>query len=97
MLVRRKGSRKRKSKLYEALEFGYDTSIQETEKFLEGFGEVGVIDEGWKYSIWIVLEGNRKVGPGQIMLKDDRRKRILSFDSIIFYDWFEQINYGSAS
>ena len=88
MLVKRRGSAKRKRRTYEALKFGY-ASIQEMEKFLEGFGKVDVIDEGWTYSIWIVLEGNRKVGPGQIMIKDDWRKRILTFDQTIFYDLFE--------
>ena len=92
--MRRKGSKKRKRGIYEALEFGYDTSIQRTAKFLEGFGKVDVIDEGWKYSIRIVLKGNRRVCPGQILLKDERKKKILTFDSTIFYDWFEQINYG---
>ena len=88
MFVRRKRSNKRKRRTYEALKFGY-ASIQEMEKFLEGFGKVDVIDEGWTYSIRIVLEENRKVGPGQIMIKDDWRKRILIFDPTIFYDWFE--------
>jgi hypothetical protein len=92
MFVKRRGSAKRKRRTYEAIEFGYDTSIKQTEKFLEGFGKVDVIDDGWKYSIRIVLEGNRRVGPGQIMLKDERQKKILTFDLTIFYDWFEQVN-----
>ena len=97
MLVRRKGSAKRKRGVYKAIEFGYDTSIQQTAKFLEGFGKVDISDEGWKYSIRIVLEDNRRVSPGQILLKDERKKKILTFDSTIFYEWFEQVNYGSGS
>ena len=89
MFVKRRESAKRKRGIYEVLELGYETSIQETEKFLEGFGKVDLIDEGWRYSIQIVLEGNRRVGPGQIMLKDERKNKILTYDPTIFYDWFE--------
>lgn len=92
MFVKRRGSAKRKRRIYEVLEFGYETSIQQTEKFLEGFGKIDVIDEGRKYySIRIVLEGNRRVGPGQIMLKDEQRNKILTYDPTIFYDRFEYI------
>ena len=89
MLVRRKRSNKRKRKFYEVLEFHPGTSIEQITDFLNGLGKIEIRDDGNMYSAWIVLEGNRKIVPNQFLLKDDRRRRILSFDPTIFYDWFD--------
>lgn len=94
MLVWRKGSKKKKRGIYEACPFGFSGSFSHIQNFLGSYGKLKI---GGDYSVWIETKDNRKVGPGQIMLKDNRQKKILTFDPTIFYDWFEQINYGSGS
>ena len=92
MFVRRRGSAKRRRRLYEALDFLYspDLSVKEISSFLGNLGKVECIKEyNIIHDIWIETRDGRKIGPGQFLLKDDRRKRILSFDPTIFYDWFE--------
>ena len=88
MLVRRKGSNKKKRRLYEALEFRWGSSgLKEVTSFL---GNLGKIEIDYKISnMWIETEDGRKIGVGQFLLKDDRREKILSFDPTIFYDWFD--------
>jgi hypothetical protein len=90
MLVRRKRSNKRKRKFYEALEFTYSLDIEDVKEFLGDLGKVEVKEKDniW-YNMWIETRDGRKICTGQYLLKDDRRKRILSFDSTIFYDWFD--------
>lgn len=90
MLVRRKGSKKRTSKLYEAIEFTYSLDIEDVKKFLSDLGKVEVREKDniW-YNMWIETRDGRKICTGQYLLKDDRRKRIISFDQTIFYDWFD--------
>lgn len=89
MLVSRKGSKKRTSKLYEALEFTYSLDIEDVKEFLGDLGKVEVREKDniW-YSMWIETKDGRKICTGQYLLKDDRRERILSFDSTIFYEFY---------
>ena len=93
MLVRRKRSGKRKRRLYEAIEFIYSLDIEDVKEFLGNLGKVEVKEKDniW-YSMWIETKDERKICTGQFLLKDDRRKIILSFDPTIFYDWFEEWN-----
>lgn len=90
MLVRRKRSNKRKRRFYEAIEFAYSLDIEDVKEFLGDLGKVEVRkkDNIW-YSMWIKTKDGRKIYTGQYLLKDDRRKRILSFDPTIFYDFYE--------
>jgi hypothetical protein len=90
MFVRRKRSNKRKRKFYEAIEFTYSLDIEDVKEFLGDLGKVEVREKDniW-YSMWIETRDGRKICTGQFLLKDDRRERILSFDSTIFYDWFD--------
>ena len=90
MLVRRKRSNKRRRKFYEAIEFTYSRDIEDVQEFLGDLGKVEVREKDniW-YSMWIETRDGRKICTGQYLLKDDRRKRILSFDATIFFDWFE--------
>ena len=90
MLVRRKRSNKRKRRFYEAIEFTYSLDIEDVKEFLGDLGKVEVREKDniW-YSMWIETRDGRKICIGQYLLKDDRRERILSFDSTIFYDWFD--------
>ena len=90
MLVRRKGSKKRTSKLYEALEFTYSLDIEDVKEFLGDLGKVEFKEKDniW-YSMWIETRDGRKICAGQYLLKDDRRKRIISFDQTIFYDFYD--------
>ena len=95
MLVGRKGSRKRRKKCYEALEFGYDlnSSPKEISAFLDNLGKLEVREEdSILYDMWIETRDGRKIGTRQILLKDYWNKKILSFDPTIFYDWFEEWN-----
>jgi len=93
MLVRRKGSKKRRKKCYRALEFGYDSSPKEISAFLDNLGKLEVEEkDSIMYSMWIKTGDGRKICAGQILLKDCWNKKILSFDPIIFYGWFEK--YG---
>lgn len=96
MLVKRKGSNKRKRRFYEAIEFTYSLDIEDVKKFLGDFGKVEVIEKDniW-YRMWIKTKDGRRICAGQYLLKDDRREKILSFDSTIFYDWFEYNGQGS--
>ena len=92
MLVRRKGSKKRTSKLYEALEFTFSLDIKDIKEFLGDLGKVEVREKYniWhSYSMWIETRDGRKICTGQYLLKDDRRERILSFDQTIFYDFYD--------
>ena len=90
MLVRRKRSNKRKRKFYEAIEFTFSLDIEYIKKLLGDLGKVEVIEkDNFWYSMWIETKDERKICMGQYLLKDDRRKRIISFDQTIFYDWFE--------
>jgi hypothetical protein len=85
MLVKRKGSRKRRCRFYEAFEFVYgESSLREVSSFLGDLGKL--IDT--RESAWIITKDGRKICTGQFLLKDDRRGRILSFDPTIFYDQF---------
>ena len=90
MFVRRKRSNKRKRRFYEAIEFTYSLDIEDVKEFLGDLGKVEVREKDniW-YSMWIETKDRRKICTGQFLLKDDRRERILSFDSTIFYDWFD--------
>ena len=86
MLVRRKRSNKRKRKFYEAIKFTYSLDIEDVKKFLGDLGKVEV--KG--FSMWIETRDERRIYyTGQFLLKDDRRKRIISFDQTIFYNWFD--------
>ena len=91
MLVRRKGSNKRKRKIYEAIKFNFLLDIEDVKEFLGDLGKVEVIekDDIWYSIVWIETKDGRKICTGQYLLKDDRRKRIISFDQTIFYDWFD--------
>jgi len=92
MLVRRKRSNKRKRKFYKAVDFCYspELSVEEISAFLGNLGRVSVIEENnIIYDIWIETVDGRKICPDQFLLKDDRRERILSFDSTIFYDFYD--------
>jgi len=92
MLVRRKRSNKRKRRFYEAIEFYYslDIDIEGVKKFLGDLGKVEVKEkDNILYDMWIETRDGRKICTDQFLLKDDRQKRILSFDSTIFYDWFD--------
>jgi hypothetical protein len=88
----RKESKKRRKKCYRALEFGYDVEPKEISAFLDNLGKLEVIED---YSMWIETGDGRKICSGQILLRDCWNKRILSFDPIIFYDWFEIYGKGS--
>jgi len=90
MFVRRKRSNKRKRRFYEAIEFTYSLDIEDVKEFLGDLGKVEVREKDniW-YSMWIETRDGRKICTGQYLLKDDRRKRIISFDQTIFYDWFD--------
>ena len=90
MFVRRKRSNKRTSKLYEALEFTYSLDIEDAKEFLGDLGKVEVREKDniW-YSMWIETRDGRKICTGQYLLKDDQRKRIISFDQTIFYDFYD--------
>ena len=89
MLVRRKKSNKRKRRFYEAIEFTYSLDIEDVKEFLGDLGKVEIREKDniW-YSMWIETRDGRRIYTGQYLLKDDRRERILSFDSTIFYDQF---------
>ena len=90
LVVKRKGSRKRKSKHYEALEFVYNLNPKEISVFLGNLGKLEVREkDSILYSMWIKTEDDRKICIGQILLKDYWNKKILSFYPTIFYDWFE--------
>ena len=93
MLVRRKRSNKRRRKFYEAIEFTYSLDIEDVKEFLGDLGKVEVREKDniW-YNMWIETRDGRKICTGQYLLKDDRRKRIISFDPTIFYDWFDLWN-----
>ena len=90
MLVRRKRSNKRKRKFYEALEFTYSLDIEDVEEFLGDLGKVEVKEKDniW-YRMWIETRDGRRICTGQFLLKDDRRRRILSFDSTTFYNFYD--------
>ena len=89
MFVRRKGSRKRRKKCYEAFEFVYgESSLREVSSFLGDLGKF--IDN--RMGAWIETKDGKRICTGQFLLKDDRCGRILSFDPTIFYDWFEEWN-----
>ena len=90
MFVRRKRSNKRKRGVYEAIEFTYSLDIEDVEEFLGDLGKVEVREKDniW-YSMWIETRDGRKICTGQYLLKDDRRKRIISFDQTIFYDFYD--------
>ena len=90
MLVRRKRSNKRKRRFYEVIEFTYSLDIEDVKKFLGDLGKVEVREKDniW-YSLWIETRDGRKICTGQYLLKDDRRKRIISFDQTIFYDFYD--------
>jgi hypothetical protein len=90
MFVRRKRSNKRKRRFYEAIEFTYSLDIEDVKKFLGDLGKVEVREKDniW-YSMWIETRDGRKICTGQYLLKDDRRKRIISFDQTIFYDFYD--------
>ena len=90
MLVRRKRSNKRKRRFYEAIEFTYSLDIDDVKEFLGDLGKVEVREKDniW-YSMWIETRDGRKICTGQYLLKDDRRKRIISFDQTIFYDFYD--------
>jgi hypothetical protein len=88
MLVRRKRSNKRKRRFYEAIEFTY--SIEDVKEFLGDLGKVEVREkDDILYGMWIKTRDGRKICTGQYLLKDDRRKRIISFDQTIFYDFYD--------
>ena len=87
MFVKRKRLRKRRCRLYEAFKFVYgESSLREVSSFLGDLGKL-VDTPG---CAWIVTKEGRIICTGQYLLKDDRRGRILSFDPLIFYDWFER-------
>jgi hypothetical protein len=90
MLVRRKRSNKRKRRFYKAIEFTYSLDIEDIQEFLGDLGKVEVREKDniW-YSMWIETRDGRKICTGQYLLKDDRRKRIISFDQTIFYDFYD--------
>lgn len=90
MLVRRKRSGKRKRRFYEAIEFTFSLDIEDVKEFLGDLGKVEVREKDniW-YSMWIETGDGRRICTGQYLLKDDRRERILSFDSTIFYDFYD--------
>jgi hypothetical protein len=86
MLVKRKGSRKRRCRFYEAFEFVYgESSLREVSSFLGDLGKLVDTREG----AWIVTKDGRRIGTGQFLLEDDRHGKILRFDPTIFYDWFD--------
>lgn len=90
MLVRRKRSNKRKRRFYEAIEFTYSLDIEDVQKFLGDLGKMEVREkDNCIVSMWIETRDERKICTGQYLLKDDRRKRILSFDQTIFYDFYD--------
>ena len=86
MLVRRKRSNKRKRKFYEAISFTFDDTYDSISKFVGNLGRVYEIHDN---ILGIILEDGRNIVPNQILLKDDRRERILSFDSTIFYEFYD--------
>ena len=86
MLVRRKRSKKRKRRFYEALEFTYSLDIEDIKEFL---GDLGKVEVREKDNMWIETRDGRRIYTGQYLLKDDRRKRIISFDQTIFYDFYD--------
>ena len=90
MFVRRKRSNKRKRRFYEAIEFTYSLDIEDVKEFLGDLGKVEVREKDniW-YSMWIETRDGRKICTGQYLLKDDLRKRIISFDQTIFYDFYD--------
>ena len=90
LVVKRKGSKKRKSKLYETFEFTFGGSLSDLANFLGDLGEISRGQDSILIDIytWIYLEDGRRIYPGQYLVKDWRGK-ILSFDSTIFYDWFD--------
>jgi hypothetical protein len=90
MFVRRKRSNKRKRRFYEAIEFTYSLDIEDVKEFLGDLGKVEVREKDniW-YSMWIETRDGRKICTGQYLLKDDRKERILSFDSTIFYEFYD--------
>ena len=85
MLVRRKRSNKRKRKFYEALEFIYDSNIKDIEVFLNNLGEIKCNSR----SVWIETRDGQKICTGQFLLKDDRKKKIISFDLTTFYEFYD--------
>ena len=98
MFVKRRGSAKRKRGTYEALEFTYFLNIEDIKEFLGDFGKVEVNKkDNILCGMWIETRDERKICTDQYLLKDERKNKILTFDPTIFYDWFEQVNYGSAS
>ena len=90
LVVKRKGSRKRKSKLYEAFEFTFGGSLSDLANFLGDLGEISRGQNSILIDIytWIDLKDGRRICPGQYLVKD-WREEVLSFDPTIFYDWFE--------
>ena len=89
MFVRRKRSNKRKRKFYEAIEFTYSLDIEDVKEFLGDLGKVEVREKGNWYNMWIETRDGRKICTGQFLLKDDQQRRILSFDSTIFYNFYD--------
>ncbi len=93
LVVKRKGSRKRKSALYEAFEFEYGESLSDLANFL---GDLGEINRGQDSILidmytWIDLKDGGRICPSQYLVKNWIGK-ISSFDLTIFYDWFELWN-----
>ena len=65
--------------------------IEDVKEFLGNLGKVGIREmDNILYNMWIETKDGRKIYTGQYLLKDDRQERILSFDSTIFYEWFEE-------
>ena len=90
MLVKRKRSNKRKRRFYEAIEFTCFLDIEDVKEFLGDLGKVEVRGkDNILHSMWIETRNGRKICTGQFLLKDDRRGKILSFDSTIFYDFYD--------
>ena len=90
MFVKRKRSNKRKRRFYEAIEFTYFLDIEDVKEFLGDLGKVKVRgQDNILYGMWIETRDGRKICTDQYLLKDDRRKRIISFDQTIFYDFYD--------
>jgi hypothetical protein len=90
MFVRRKRSNKRKRRFYEAIEFNFSINFKEISVFLGNLGKVEIESQDNIISgLYIETRDGRKICTGQYLLKDDRRKRIISFDQTIFYDFYD--------
>ena len=90
MFVRRKRSNKRKRRFYEAFEFNFSINFKEISVFLGNLGKVEIESQDNIISgLYIETNDGRKICAGQYLLKDDRRKRIISFDQTIFYDFYD--------